>query len=115
MAPAVAAEAAGYYGLADKLADKDLVDLPAPEQKRELDALRKNAAPPATLAGKTDAEALAYLKTQKETRTRLQARAVTLQKQRDAYLQKEGAPADGFDAQVVQALRAEAQKHGIQY
>jgi hypothetical protein len=115
MAPAAAAEAAGYYGLAEKLADKDLVDLPEPEQKRQLEVLRRNAAPPATLAGKTDGEALAYLKAQKETRARLQARVVTLQKQRDAYLQKQGAPADGFDAQVVQALKQQAQKYGIQY
>jgi hypothetical protein len=115
MAPAAAAEAAGYYGVAEKLADKDLVDLPEPEQKRQLEALRKNAAPPATLAGKTDAQAIAYLKTQKETRARLQGRVVTLQKQREDFLQKQGAPADGFDAQVVQALKQQAQKYGIQY
>jgi hypothetical protein len=115
MAPAAAAEAAGYYGLAEKLADKDLVDLPEPEQKRQLEVLRQNAAPPATLAGKTDGEALAYLKAQKETRSRLQARVATLQKQRDEYLQKQGAPADGFDAQVVLALKQQAQKYGIQY
>lgn len=115
MAPAVAAEAAGYYGRAEKLADKDLVDLPEPEQKRQLQDLRRNAAPPATLVGKSDAEALAYLKTQKETRTRLQARVATLQKQREEFLKKEGAPADGFDAQVVQALKQQAQKYGITY
>jgi hypothetical protein len=115
MAPAAAAEAAGYYGRADKLAEKDLVDMAEPEQKRELAQMRKAASPPATLAGKSDAEALAYLKAQKETRTKLQARVVTLQKQRDAYLEKQGAPADGFDAQVVQALKAQAQKYGIQY
>jgi hypothetical protein len=115
MAPAVAAEAAGYYGVAEKLADQDLVDLPEPEQKRELDAMRQHAAAPATLAGKTDAEALAYLKAQKETRARLQARAVSLQKQRDEYLRQQGAPADGFDAQVVQSLRQQAEKYGIRY
>lgn len=115
MAPAVAAEAAGYYGRADKQAEKDLVDMAEPEQKRQLEEMRKSAAPPATLAGKTDAEAIAFLKAQKETRARLQARVVSLQKQRDEYLQKQGAPADGFDAQVVQALKQQAQKHGIQY
>ena len=115
MAPPAAAEAAGYYGSADRLADKDLVDLPEAEQARQLRDLRRNAAPPATLAGKTDAEAIAYLKTQKETRARLQARVAVLQKQREAFLQKEGAPADGFDAQVVQALQQQAKKYGIQY
>jgi hypothetical protein len=115
MAPAAAAEAAGYYGAADKLAEKDLVDMPEPEQKRQLQEMRKAAAPPPTLAGKSDDEAIAYLKRQKQTRERLQARVVTLQKQRDQYLQKQGGPTDGFDAQVVQALKAQAQKYGIQY
>jgi hypothetical protein len=115
MAPAVAAEAAGYFGRADKLAEKDLVDLPEAEQKRQIEDLRKNQALPKPLAGKSDAEALASLKEQKDTRARLQARATTLQKQREEFLKKEGAPQDGFDAQVVQALKQQAQKYGIQY
>jgi len=116
MAAPAAAEAAGYYASADKLAEKDLVDLPVAEQKRELGALRSNAAAPKPLAGKSDAEALAYLKQQKEERTRLQSRVATLQRQRDAFLAKEGAaPRDGFDAQVVQALKEQAKPYGIQY
>ena len=115
MAPAAAAEAAGYYGRADALAEKDLVDMAEPEQKRQLEQMRQAASPPATLAGKSDAEAIAYLKAQKETRSKLQARVVTLQQQRDEYLRTQGAPTDGFDAQVVQALKAQAGKYGIQY
>ena len=67
------------------------MDLPAAEQKRELGALRAKAAAPRPLAGKSDAEALAYLQKQKAERTRLQARVATLQRQRDAFLKKEGA------------------------
>jgi hypothetical protein len=77
--------------------------------------LRAKAAAPRPLAGKSDAEALAYLKQQKEERTRLQERVGTLQRQRDAFLKKDGAPADGFDAQVVQALKEQAKPYGIQY
>lgn len=114
-APA-AAEAAGYFAAADKLADKDLVDLSEAEQKRELGALRAKAAAPKPLAGKSDAEAVAYLKKQKEERTRLQARVAALQRQRDEFLAKDGAaPKDGFDAQVVQALKEQAKPYGIQY
>jgi hypothetical protein len=115
MAPAAAAEAAGYYATADKLADKDLVGLPEAEQKRELGALRAKAAAPKPLAGKSDEEALAYLKTQQETRQRLQSRVATLQRQREEFLKKDGAPVDGFDAQVVQALKEQAKPYGIQY
>jgi hypothetical protein len=115
MAPAAAAEAAGYYASADTLADKDLVGLPEAEQKRELGALRAKAAAPKPLAGKSDAEALAYLKTQQETRQRLQSRVATLQRQREEFLKKAGAPQDGFDAQVVQALKEQAKPYGIQY
>jgi Mg-chelatase subunit ChlD len=116
MAAPAAAEAAGYFAAADKLADKDLVDLPVAEQKRELGALRANAAAPKPLAGKSDAEALAFLKKQKDERTRLQSRVTTLQRQREAFLAKEGAaPRDGFDAQVLQALKVQAKPYGIVY
>ncbi len=113
-APA-AAEAAGYYARADKLADKDLVDLPAAEQKKEVEALAKNpAARPQALAGKTDAEALAYLKAQKERREKMQTRIVELQKQRDAYLAQAGSK-DAFDQQVIDRLRERAKAAGIKY
>jgi hypothetical protein len=115
MAAPAAAEAAGYFASADKLADRDLVDLSEAEQKREIGALRAKAAAPTPLAGKSDAEALAFLKKQKDERTRLQERVSTLQRQREEFLAKNGAPADGFDAQVVQALKEQAKPYGIQY
>ncbi|HEX6739644.1 MAG TPA: VWA domain-containing protein [Vicinamibacteria bacterium] len=115
MAPAVAAEAAGYYAGGGALADKDLVDLPAPEQKRELDARRKAGEAPAAVAQKSEAEALAYLAAQKDRRGRIQARIVELQKQRDAFLRADGEPQDAFDEKVVGSLRERAAALGIKY
>jgi hypothetical protein len=111
----MAAEAASYFAGAGRLADKDLVDLPVARQKQELDAARKAGAPPATLAGKTDAEALALLGQQKAKRAKLQARILELQKEREAYLARGTFAKDGFDAQVVSALREKAGAFGIAY
>jgi hypothetical protein len=115
LAAPVAVEAAGYYAGARSLADKDLVDLPAAEQKRELQARKSAGEAPAVLAAKPEAEALAYLAGQKERRTRIQSRIVELQKQRDALLRQEGQPKDAFDEQVVGSLRDRAAAMGIKY
>jgi von Willebrand factor type A domain len=117
MPAAVAAEAAGYFASAPRLADKDLVALSDEEQKREVARLQKaQAEAPKALQGKTDAQALAYLKEQQQKRASLQVRIAELQKQRDDYLQKAAAGApDGFDAQVVGALRERAARFGIRY
>jgi len=109
MAAPVAAEAAGYYAQADRLADKDLVDLPVAEQRREL-ARPESRAP--ALQGKSEAEALRYLQEQKDRRSRLQSRIQELQKQREQHLAGEK---DAFDEQVVQQLKERAEKHGIKY
>jgi hypothetical protein len=117
MAAPVAAEAAAYYARADKLADKDLVDMPVADQKKELAEL-KQAPPssqPAGIAGKSDDEALAYLKQQKQKRVQLQGRVIELQKQREAYLAAQPQEQDGFDQQVVESLKARAKDHGIKY
>jgi hypothetical protein len=116
MPAAVAAEAASYFASAARLADKDLVDLPAPEQKKELEALNRAGAAPAAVKDKSPEEAVAYLKAQKEQRAKLQAQIQTLQKQRDAYQRAQsGARADGFDEQVVKNLREQAAQQGIEY
>jgi hypothetical protein len=111
----MAAEAAGYYAGAARLADKDLVDLPEPEQKKELDALRAKGAAPAALRGKTDAQAAEYLRAQKGRRTELLARIRDLQARRDAYLAADAPGRDGFDEQVVQALRDRAAAAGVRF
>jgi hypothetical protein len=115
--PAVmAAEAAGYYAGAERLAERDLVSLSAEAQRRELKALAdRPAEAPRALAGKSDAEALAYLQGQKGKREMLQQRIGALQKQREDYLAKAAPGADGFDEQVVHALRERAARQGIQY
>ena len=114
MPAAMATEAAGYFARADRLAERDLVDMPVAEQKRALAEARANAAAPAPLAGKSEAEAVAYLKDQKAKRERVQARIVDLQEQREAELAK--APTkDAFDEKVVGALKEKAAARGIQY
>lgn len=110
----MAAEAASYYAGARALADKDLVDLPAPEQKKALDALRGRGDDPAALRGKTEAQALEYLRAQKDRRAGLQARILVLQGRRDAFLQA-AAGKDGFDEQVVAALRERAAAIGVKF
>ena len=114
MAAPAAAEAASYYATAGRLADKDLVDLPAAEQKKELAAAKQNGAAPAELAGKSDAEALAFLTAQKEKRAKLQTRVVELQKQREQFL-SDGKTKDAFDQAVVDSLRARGEAAGIRY
>jgi von Willebrand factor type A domain len=114
MPAAMATEAAGYFARADRLADKDMVDMPVAEQKKALAEAKANAAAPAPLAGKSEAEAVAYLKDQKAKREKVQARIGELQKERDAELAK--APQkDAFDEKVVGALKEKAAAKGIQY
>ena len=109
MAAPMAAEAAGYYGAADRVAANDLVDLPVADQRKALPA----SAPP-ILKGKTEAEALAFLQQQKARRDVLQGRIRQLTKERDAALAADR-PTDGFDDKVVGALKEEAKKQGIVY
>lgn len=116
MPPAAAAEAASYFAAAGRLAEKDLVDLPAAEQKRQVDSLRRAGAAPAPVTGKTVDEAVAYLQAQKGRRAELQARIQTLQKRREEYLRAQpGARPDAFDEKVVQNLREQAARQGIRY
>src|SRR5262245_58647972 len=69
MAPAMAAEAASYYAKAERLADKDLVDLTPAAQVGELQKLKAQPADvPKALQDKSDSEALAYLQSQKQKR-----------------------------------------------
>jgi cystathionine beta-lyase/cystathionine gamma-synthase len=111
----MAAEAAGYYARSGRLADKDLVDLPQAEQKKEIGALRGAGTAPAELRGKTDAEALDYLRTQKERRAILEQRIRALEGRRDAFLKAEAPGQDGFDEQVVAALQGRARSLGITF
>jgi len=113
----MAAEAASYFASGGRLAEKDLVDLTAADQEKELEALRR--APqqaPAALSGKGQAEALAYLQRQKERRQQIQARIAELQKQRDAHSSRSGEERkDGFDEQVIRSLKARAEAVGVRY
>jgi Mg-chelatase subunit ChlD len=116
MPAAMATEAAGYYAAAERLDERDLVSLSAEAQRLELKALAdRPAEAPRAIAGKSDTEALAYLQGQRQKREQLQQRIGALQKQRDGYLAKAAPGPDGFDEQVVQALRERAARQGIQY
>jgi hypothetical protein len=111
----MAAEAAGYYAGSARLAEKDLVDLPRAEQQKEIGALRAAGAAPAELRGKTDAQALEYLRGQRERRAAVQERIKALQARRDAILRAEDPGRDGFDEQVVAALKDRARAAGIAF
>jgi hypothetical protein len=108
MAAPVAAEAAGYFAARDRVAEHDLVDLPVAEQKKALPS-----APP-VLEGKTEEQALQFLKDQKVRRQELQSRIRDLTKQREEFLST-GGKADAFDEKVVSALKEQAKKQGIAY
>ncbi|HEY6549191.1 MAG TPA: hypothetical protein VI589_14845, partial [Vicinamibacteria bacterium] len=114
MAAPAAAEAASYFAKAESLAGNDLVDKPEASQRQELKGLvgRKDA--PKEIQGKTETEALGYLKAQKERRVRLQERIYALQQERDAQLAKLGAK-DAFDEKVVQVLKDRAAAEGVKY
>jgi von Willebrand factor type A domain-containing protein len=109
MAAPMAAEAAGYFAARDRVAEHDLVDLPAALQKKAL-----AAAPPPVLGAKTEEQALAYLHDQLVRRLALQARIQELATRRENILSA-GAPTDGFDDKVVSALKEQAKKQGIAY
>jgi hypothetical protein len=116
MPAAAAAEAASYFADAGRLAEKDLVDLPATEQKKQVEELRRAGAAPPAVKGKTADEAVAFLQAQKGRRAELQGRIQTLQTQRERYLRAQpGARADAFDEKVVQNLREQAAQQGIKY
>jgi hypothetical protein len=114
MPAAAAVEAAGYFAKADSLASHDLVDMPEAQQRQEGANLAARADAPRELKGKSEAEAVAYLKAQKERRAALQKRITELQKLRDAHLAKE-ADKDAFDEKVVQSLKDRAEAAGIRY
>jgi hypothetical protein len=108
MPAAVAVEAAGYFAGAGRLAAQDLVDRPVEEQKAELKANRAPA-----LAGKTEAEALAQLASQKVRRADLRSKIEDLQKKRDSALA--AGEKDAFDTEVVAQLKEKGAKVGIKY
>lgn len=113
MAPPAAAEAAGYFARAESLVSNDLVDKKEAEQRKEVRGLLGRADAPPELRGKSDEEALAYLRAQKVKREKLQRSIEALQKERDAQLAEAGK--DAFDEKVVQSLKDRAAKEGVKY
>lgn len=97
----------------------DLVDA-VKEGRVELDKVAKDELPVA-LQPLSPAERDAHVKQKLEERSQLQARVNSLSQQRDAWIaaeQKRLAAAgkgDGFDQQVLEAIRAQAKDKGIAY
>jgi Mg-chelatase subunit ChlD len=114
MAAPAAVEAAGYFAQAESLVSNDLVDKSEGAQRQELRGLVGRTDAPKEIQGKTDEEALAYLKAQKERRAKLQKNIEALQKERDAHLARSGGQ-DAFDEKVVQSLRDRVAKEGVKY
>jgi hypothetical protein len=114
MAAPAAVEAAGYFAQAESLVSNDLVDKSERAQRQELQGFVGRTDAPKEIQGKTDEEALAYLKAQKERRAKLQKNIEVLQKERDAHLARAGAK-DAFDEKVVQSLKDRAAAEGVKY
>ena len=98
---------------------EDLVDA-VKEGRVELDAVTKDELP-AALRGLAPAERDAHVKNKMEERAKLQQQVASLSRQRDTWLQKEEArlaaagQGDGFDQQVLEAIRTQAKSVGIAY
>ncbi|HZO09529.1 MAG TPA: VWA domain-containing protein, partial [Myxococcota bacterium] len=98
---------------------EDLVDA-VKEGLVELDAVKKDELP-AGLRGLAPAERDAHVKKKMEERAKLQQQVASLSRERDTWLQKEEArlaaagQGDGFDQQVLEAIRTQAKSAGIAY
>jgi Mg-chelatase subunit ChlD len=116
-APA-AADRAGFGGWTGRAASYDLLD--AIKDKRVKLEDIKDADLPAELKKlKTPAERKAYLDKVEKHRASLSKKAVELNKKRADYiareLAKKGKGKDAFDNQVLEMLRKQAKKHGVDY
>jgi len=98
---------------------EDLVDA-VKEGRVELDKVKKDELP-ATLRDLAPAERDAQVKAKVEERAKLQQRVADLSRERDAWIRAEEArlsaagKGDGFDQQVLEAIRGQARGFGIAY
>jgi hypothetical protein len=98
---------------------EDLVDA-VKEGRVDLDAVKKDELP-APLRELAPAEREAHVKQKIEERAKLQSQVASLSRERDSWLRQEEARlaaaghADGFDQQVLEAIRKQAASAGIAY
>jgi len=114
--PAAAAERAAFQAKGGKAAAFDLLDQ-VKEGKVKLEELEKDQLPD-ELKKLNREEQKVYLLKLDETRKKLNAEAIELDKKRNEFIQKEQAKEKakgGFDARVLEMLRNQAKKHKIDY
>jgi hypothetical protein len=98
---------------------EDLVDA-VKEGRVELDAVKKDELP-ASLRALPAAEREAHVKKKMEERAKLQQQVAQLSRDRDTWLRQEeerlaaAGKGDGFDQQVLEAIRTQAKTAGIAY
>jgi len=98
---------------------EDLVDA-VKEGRAQLDAVKKDELPP-SLRELAPAELHAHVHAKLDERTKLQERVVRLSRERDAWIRAEeqrlaaAGQGDGFDQQVLEAIRAQAAGKGIEF
>lgn len=113
----VAADRASFAARSGRAGSADLVQA-IEEKKVKLADLEKDDLPE-EMKTMSAAERKAYLAEQQAKRKKIQAQIKALSKKRAAYIRKElekgGGKRDGFDEQVVETLRAQAEKAGIEY
>jgi hypothetical protein len=120
-APAAAARLSylGKSGGRVNAGREDLVDA-VKEGTVELDDVKKDELP-ASLQALSPIEREQHVKAKVEDRAKLQAQVAQLSRERDSWLQKEEArlaaagKGDGFDQQVLEAIRTQAAVAGIAY
>jgi Mg-chelatase subunit ChlD len=118
LAPAAAADRAGFAGKSDKGPSYDLIDA-IKTKKTDLKKLKEEELPAELKKLKTTKEREEYLAKLAKKRTELNKEAVELDKKRSDYiaaeLKKKGKGKDSFDNNVLDMLRKQAKKFDIAY
>lgn len=110
-APA-AAEAAGYAAKSGKMNAEDLIG-----SDKGIDDIDE-AHLPSTLKGMSKTEQKAHVAKLRKDRAKIQKEILELSEKRDAYIdeaEEEAGVADGFDGQVLDAVRKQAADIGVAY
>jgi Mg-chelatase subunit ChlD len=122
LAPAAAADRAGFAGKSGKAAAFDLLDA-VKSGKVKLEDIKKDELPE-KMRKMSVKEQKEYLDGLEKRRAELNKKAVDLDKKRAGYIKEELARKaktegkdgkDGFDNQVLETLRKQAKKHNIDY
>jgi Mg-chelatase subunit ChlD len=115
--PEATAERAGYRGKSGKVAGADLIE-ELERGDRKLADLEEEKLPENLKKMKPE-ERKAHVEKVMAERKKLRAELVALDKKRTAYIKdklaKEGAKGDSFDEQVLDMLREQAKRVGIEY